>query len=109
MTPTPREALKSLIDYLLNESEAKFAQAHSRRPKASERNMTAKELRDAKRMAEQMTGRKLDLVSTSVADNIAHCDMQDRIADKLEKEARQLDTWAKLLQNFESSEPLGKE
>jgi hypothetical protein len=64
--------------------------------------MTAADLREAKKIAEQMAGHKLDLVSTKPKDNIAYCDMQDRIAEKLETESRQLSAYADFLRTIQS-------
>ncbi len=90
--------LSELRDWLLNESEELMKRSISRRDGAnSTRGASEKELRSGKRMAEKMFGRKLDLVSTKECDNNLAVEIQDRIADKLEKQARQLAAWAELL------------
>ena len=61
------------------------------------RDASEGDLKKSKRMAEKMAGRKLNMVSVSVADNEQQVAIQDRIANKLEAEARQLSAWAELL------------
>ncbi len=86
---------QDLIDWLRNESEKRMSQALGRRDFAScMKNATVKELRDSKRLAEKMAGRKLTSVDTTIESAIASATMQDYIAGKLEVESRQLSRWA---------------
>lgn len=94
-----------LCRWLEDEAEDRMKQAISRSEMAkSARGATAKELRAAKMLAEEMAGHPLRGVSTDPADADRESDIQDRIAAKLEKEARLLSKWADLLRNSESAE-----
>ena len=89
------EKSRKLADWLRNESEDRMKKAMSRKGYASVmENATEQELCESKSLAEKMSGRKLDLVSTSKKSATDEALIQVRIASKLEVEANQLSTWA---------------
>jgi len=91
----PTTGLLSLVEWLRKQSEEAKQHAKSRREDAeANRKATPEEHRAAKKMAEQMSGRKLTGVKIDKKSIAEHIRIQERIADKLESEARQLDAWA---------------
>ena len=91
----PISGLQGLADWLDNKAEEQMKHAISRENEARVmRGATAAELRSAKRMAEKMSGRKLDMVDSTKDGARAGAEVQERIAAKLECEARQLSAWA---------------
>lgn len=96
------ENLQGIIDWLMEEAGKRMKQADARRTSPEQRNLTPKELKSAKRMAEKMAGHKLQHVSATVESNIAYLDMQDRIANKLEDEGRALAARADFLDRLRS-------
>lgn len=86
---------KSLVFWLEDHAESLMESAMARREYAEcDRNATAKDLKAAKKMAEKMSGRKLDLVSATVEEAKRNVLMYEAIADKLEAEARMLSQFA---------------
>jgi hypothetical protein len=105
--------MNDLVDWLDEEAETVMKQAIARRGTADVmRGATAKELRDAKKMAEQMAGRPLNLASDTVKQAREDARMYDSISAKLEKKARQLSAWADTLRAIqpqaESDQPSGE-
>lgn len=94
-----------IIEFLRNEATSSMSNALARRTEPGERDQTEAELKAAKKIAEKMTGRKMDLVSTKPEDNRAYCDMQDRIADKYEQRATKLRVWAAFLEARAGAHP----
>lgn len=90
--------LKEISDWLQNEAEERMKQVMGREEMArSMRGATAKELREAKITAEKMSGHKLHGVSATVEDAQRSAGIDERIAAKLDTEARQLSAWADYL------------
>lgn len=93
--------LIALCDWLENKAEDLMKNAIARRESERVmRGLTRKELVEAKRMAEQMVGRKLPGAIASVSDNKRNADIQIRIAEKYEAESRQLSAWADSLRKL---------
>ncbi|HUD73843.1 MAG TPA: hypothetical protein VMQ76_02135 [Terracidiphilus sp.] len=85
------DELQKLHDWLRNEAEERMKSAISRKDSAAYlRGATASELRDATALAEKMAGHKLLSVP-------GYEGIQERVAAKLESEARQLSAWTDLL------------
>ena len=90
--------LKEIADWLQNQADERMKQAIGRRDGAKMMaNATAEDLRSAKALAEKMSGHKLPGVSTDVESSKRDATIQDRIAEKLDAEARQLSAWADYL------------
>ena len=90
--------LQDIADWLQNEAEERMKQALGRKDGADcMRNASKSELKAGKRLAENMSGYKLRGVTTDVESNKQHVATQDRIAAKLESQARQLSAWADYL------------
>lgn len=101
MTRKRANSVPDLRDWLLNEAEARMLQAHARRDMAkATHGASEQDLRSSKRLAEKMWGRKLTMVSTDPRDNEIQNDIQLRIADKLETEARKLEAWAEMVTEY---------
>lgn len=97
------ERLKELESYLRSEAESELKEARWRDSTAeAERNATAEELRAAKRMAETMSGRKLDLVSATVASARDSARMHSSIAGKCRTNAGTLTSYADTVQEMAS-------
>jgi folate-dependent phosphoribosylglycinamide formyltransferase PurN len=89
------DTFKEISDWLRKEAESRISAASSRRANAkSMREATAEDLRTAKRMAEKMSGKKLDKVSVTTESAKASASLDEKIAAKLEDEARQLLVWS---------------
>jgi hypothetical protein len=89
--------LDGLVDWLEREATQRIQNAKSRREYSSAvRNATTAELRYAKDLAEKMAGHRLE-VSASKKAAAESADIDDRIASKLEAEARQLKQWAEAM------------
>ncbi len=100
-----RGTLTALTAWLLTEAEARTNSAESRRDTAATmRGATAEELRAAKKTAEQMHGRKLPRVSATVESAQKSAEIDERIAAKLENEARQLLAWADCLRKIAAAQ-----
>jgi hypothetical protein len=89
-----KDELQKLHDWLSNEAEERMKAAMGRKSSAAcLKGATASDLREAKALAEKMSGRKF--VSVPGYENI-----QERVAVKLEAEAKQLSAWADLVAGF---------
>jgi hypothetical protein len=90
--------LEELARWLKGEAATLLTQVASRRSSAEgSRSATVKELKAAKKMAEMVSGRKLDLAKTTLESAADDARMQESIAGKLEKKAQQFTEWAALL------------
>jgi hypothetical protein len=92
----PNEIQRDIVKWLREQSAERMREASARRCSDEMRNSTLQELKDAKKLAEKMAGRKLSPASLDA--NKQYCDMQDRIANKLEVEAKKLSEWADYLE-----------
>jgi hypothetical protein len=89
---------KEIADWLQNEAEERMKQAMSREEMArAMRAATPQELRAAKMTAEKMSGKKLNGVSATVEAAQKSAGIDERIAAKLDAEARKLSAWADYL------------
>jgi len=98
---TEQAKVTPLADWLISEAERRMKESIDRRPSDELRNATEYDLKQAHRMAETMAGRKLP--KSTMKDHRDGCDMQDRIADKLEREARQIHGYADQFAALEAS------
>ena len=97
------DKLKGLIAWLRSQAEEEMKYAIGRRQQASNRNASAQELEDARKMASAMCGRKIP--KTSVQENRDQCNIQERIAVKEEAHSHHLSSWADELEAVLSADP----
>ena len=97
------DKLKGLIAWLRSQAEEEMKYAIGRRQQASNRNASAQELEDARKMASAMCGRKIP--KTSVQENRDQCNIQERIAVKQEAHSHHLSSWADELEAVLSADP----
>jgi len=96
---TDNPTLQEIVNWLRAKAAETSQQAVNRQLSDDFRNATVAELKEGRALAERMAGRKMPFASIDLKEHKDYCNMQDRIMEKLEAEARQLAKWADFLEN----------
>jgi hypothetical protein len=98
MNDEHRERLEEISNWLQNAAEERVKMVLSRRGEASSmREADPEDLKAAKTLAEKMSGRKMPNAITTTESAVAHAEMQDRVAQRIEMEAIKMSKWSEFL------------